>query len=831
MDAEHTGLTADELLPFFEQLRGAGFTIGVEETLRALEAAELAGVTTAGEPLRLRGHLAAVICRSPEQQAEFYRRFEQWWIDLGGRESAVGAAPSPPPLEEREVAEVVRKSRPRFWGGLGVLLMILMGLFLGAVLLERSEKLSEVPKLHLEPRAETNKIENEENRTSQVVIGFPKIRIGDLRSRIFLRAFMSGGFLCVLFSWLVWRRRRVSLILERRAAARDHESSHIVVPEPEKGLYRSAAFVRTRVSAQHRYRSGKDEIDPDATARATAENLGFFTPIYRVRLEKPVYLALIDRASFHDQQARRVDELLDRLEVGGVDMDRYDFRGDPRRCSPRGGEAGDRDLRELAALYPRHRLVIFTDGERLLDPVSGDLPRWARVFETWARRALFTPSPPRHWTSRELTFAGSGLQVLPATAAGFRAFAESLREGGGSEEVPEEEAPRPRRPEILRRRPERWTDRYPPPDHEVEELLRELRAHLGDATFRWLCSLAIYPELDWHLTLYLGLRLRLADGECLLEEARLIALTRLPWLREGYLPDWLRLRLMRELGAEDEQSVRQFLRDLLEMRLESSAGGFRLDLARAPERGGARWRRLMVDFLRTEPEDSPLQDRVFVDFLLGVKPKKLQLSLPGSWLSRIYERSLPGLGLRPASALLGGLLVAFSVWVLSGKILDVLHADLYAPGLSFSEPETSPAVAVFGFKNLAGKQDVVWLSTALAELLSVELAAEEDISMIAGERIEKMKRELLMETSESLPAEALGKIGDDLGARYVILGSYLSLPESSDRRLRVTVRIQDTRSGETVGLIQETGKESELLDLVARIVLRIQSRLGEISAQ
>jgi TolB-like protein len=40
------------------------------------------------------------------------------------------------------------------------------------------------------------------------------------------------------------------------------------------------------------------------------------------------------------------------------------------------------------------------------------------------------------------------------------------------------------------------------------------------------------------------------------------------------------------------------------------------------------------------------------------------------------------------------------------------------------------AVAVLGFKNLSGQPDVAWLSTALAEMLTTELAAGEHLRTI-----------------------------------------------------------------------------------------------------
>src|SRR5579863_2710982 len=49
------------------------------------------------------------------------------------------------------------------------------------------------------------------------------------------------------------------------------------------------------------------------------------------------------------------------------------------------------------------------------------------------------------------------------------------------------------------------------------------------------------------------------------------------------------------------------------------------------------------------------------------------------------------------------------------------------------------SVAVLGFRNLSGKPDQAWLSTALSEMLTTELAAGESLRTIPGENVARMK--------------------------------------------------------------------------------------------
>ncbi|MTJ10199.1 formylglycine-generating enzyme family protein [Anabaena sp. UHCC 0204] len=143
-------------------------------------------------------------------------------------------------------------------------------------------------------------------------------------------------------------------------------------------------------------------------------------------------------------------------------------------------------------------------------------------------------------------------------------------------------------------------------------MLVSLRRYLGDDSFYWFCACAVFPELQWNITIYLGNVLKTKAGKSLLEVCSLNNLARLPWFRSGYIPDWLRVDLIKQLTEEQEQEIRNVLKNLLNQVNETSGNWLKLLIAKTS--------------IKTISEDSPLQDYLFLDFM--TKPSLLDLKVP-----------------------------------------------------------------------------------------------------------------------------------------------------------------------------------------------------------
>ncbi len=151
-------------------------------------------------------------------------------------------------------------------------------------------------------------------------------------------------------------------------------------------------------------------------------------------------------------------------------------------------------------------------------------------------------------------------------------------------------------------------------------------------------------------------------------------------------------------------------------------------------------------------------------------------------------------------------------------------AAAVAPPLTAAAPPR-PAVAVLGFENLTRRSDTAWIATALAEMMSADLAAGERLRLVPG--VDAMR------LASTLPA-APGALGRDalaaarwqLAADYVVKGSYLTLASPGGEVLRLDVVLQSTSSGETVATVSGSGATQRMVSLIDDAAARLRAKLG-----
>src|SRR6185503_243280 len=110
--------------------------------------------------------------------------------------------------------------------------------------------------------------------------------------------------------------------------------------------------------------------------------------------------------------------------------------------------------------------------------------------------------------------------------------------------------------------------------------------------------------------------------------------------------------------------------------------------------------------------------------------------------------------------------------------------------------------------------------------LRTELAAGENLRLVPGEDVARMKMDLPLADVDSLARDTLQRVQRHLGADYVVLGSYLDVAVDDVRRVRFDVRVQDATSGETVVSISEAGRQEQILEIVSTLGARLRQRLA-----
>jgi len=145
-----------------------------------------------------------------------------------------------------------------------------------------------------------------------------------------------------------------------------------------------------------------------------------------------------------------------------------------------------------------------------------------------------------------------------------------------------------------------------------------------------------------------------------------------------------------------------------------------------------------------------------------------------------------------------------------------------------SAPPAKPrrSVAVLGFKNLSERQGSKYLSIALSEMFTTELAAGENLRTIPGENVAQMKINLALSDAGSFSRETLAQIRRNLSADLVVLGSYLATGDQASGMIRLDLRVQDAAQGETIASVAETGTRAKLFNLVSEAGAQLREKLG-----
>ncbi len=222
------------------------------------------------------------------------------------------------------------------------------------------------------------------------------------------------------------------------------------------------------------------------------------------------------------------------------------------------------------------------------------------------------------------------------------------------------------------------------------------------------------------------------------------------------------------------------------------------------------WEKVILRCLEIEPE-SRFQSAADVASALDVKKLAVTEVLPSSLLPRPANR-------RRRVYLAALLAMAFVV-------AGVLLVRWQRRSANWLAGKGRRSVAVLGFKNLSGRPDSAWLTTALSETLTSELAIGEALRVIPGEVVGRMKVDLSLPDAASLAPDTLARVRANIGADLVVLGSYLAAGKDAGGQIRLDIRLQEAGAGETLALLTETGTEAGILDLVSRCGAELRKKL------
>ncbi len=300
---------------------------------------------------------------------------------------------------------------------------------------------------------------------------------------------------------------------------------------------------------RERARDDGQRLDIGYTIKKTIKQGGRFNPQFKGTTRPPEYLFLIERRSPNDHRTLLYDTLFQTLRENEIFASRYFFNMDIRVCYNEEYRNGIK-LIELTKKYMDARLIIMGTGSYLLHPRTGKLSKWTNIFDTWKERAIMTPKTLDTWNRQENRLEEK-FTVMPFGHLPLAHWVYVLKND-------------------LDWNSKRWKKLLPSAQtHNIKiegNVAKSLRPYFHDSVFIWLAACAVYPTLNWDLTLHIGhfLEKELNEEE-LVSIHHLSALFRLDWFSDGKIPPEHRADLIAFLQKEHPVLLEKIRLDLIQI--------------------------------------------------------------------------------------------------------------------------------------------------------------------------------------------------------------------------------------------------------------------------
>ena len=136
-------------------------------------------------------------------------------------------------------------------------------------------------------------------------------------------------------------------------------------------------------------------------------------------------------------------------------------------------------------------------------------------------------------------------------------------------------------------------------------------------------------------------------------------------------------------------------------------------------------------------------------------------------------------------------------------------------------PDTRPGIAVLPFDNGGsygqGKEDFDALQKGIAGMLISELALNPSARVVEREDIQKLLDEQNLGASNHVDPQTAAKIGKLVGARYVVLGTFIDFYGD----FRVDARLVNVETSEIVRVESDRAQRDRLYDLIKNVATQL----------
>ncbi len=151
-----------------------------------------------------------------------------------------------------------------------------------------------------------------------------------------------------------------------------------------------------------------------------------------------------------------------------------------------------------------------------------------------------------------------------------------------------------------------------------------------------------------------------------------------------------------------------------------------------------------------------------------------------------------------------------------------LAAGLAAPGFA---QDTRPGVAVMPFEDGGSygqdAEDFAALTVGIQQMLLTEFAANSNLRVVERSRIRDLLSELELGASGKVEASTAARIGQLVGAKYMVFGTFIDFYGD----FRLDARIVNVETGEIIRTERERDKRENMFSIVVSLANKVTEGL------
>ncbi len=405
------------------------------------------------------------------------------------------------------------------------------------------------------------------------------------------------------------------------------------------------------------------EFDGEASVDATARAGGIPSAVFKDRVIPVEFITLVDRRAPRDHFAAFGDVFFESLLSAGIRTERFYFNTSPTVLTNARTGQSER-VKVILDGLPGSVILVFLTEDEIFDPMTGAARSWIADIAEHGSVFLFVPESQAGQPQMRAAIP-PGVHVLPASSAGLRRLVDALTDSPRKLDLAITLHPLDRLFSHLSERRGRWMQSAPVPRQDAEALIHDIERAAGREGLQLIAATSVYPELRWPMTLRLRDRLSGAPRRPAQLDADLLRIVQLPWFRSGWMPQWLRARLIKRLSGSLSDRIRRVIFEAMGFGGQNARDGRSLGLLRENSE-------------RTPADDRSRSDQLMLRYLMaGERIPGHIFTLPREIAHKISRRPLRNIAL--ASIVSAFLAVCASFSTLASLPID--NCDLWGSSL------------------------------------------------------------------------------------------------------------------------------------------------------